>query len=358
MERPPGRHVGAIKRNLVAGLRFAEKAFLATIFMGAARRPGRQDRDPAPDSSLARRRLPLRRFATMCLPQVYRGGRRRALSCLMSAGLIGTATPVQADDETELSREIAEIGGQSMEVYVYRPADCVSPSFLFVFHGNGRGARSYGNSAREIADRACLMVFAPLFDEERFSSRDYHRGGVVDDGQLKPRDEWTTGMVADLIRWAEAFEGRTGQEVYLFGHSAGGQFLSRVAAYDLPEGVGRVVIANPSTYVLPTTEEEVPYGFSGLPDAVVPELTREYLAAPVTIFLGEEDTGDEDLARNDEAERQGVNRLDRGQRTFEMARKVAEENGWAFNWRLVHAEDVGHSGRGMLQSDYMIEALR
>jgi len=276
----------------------------------------------------------------------------------MSAGLIGAAIPAQPAEDDDLVREIAEIGGQSMEVYVYRPADCVSPSFLFVFHGNGRGARSYAESAREIADRACLIVFAPLFDEERFPNRDYHRGGVSEDGELKPREEWTTGMVADLIRWAEVFEGRQGQDVYLFGHSAGGQFLSRVAAYDLPEGVDRVVIANPSTYVLPTADEEVPYGFSGFPDAEVPELTREYLAAPVTIFLGEEDTGDEDLARSDEAERQGVNRLDRGERTFALARQVAEENGWPFNWRLVHAEDVGHSGRGMLQSDYMIEALR
>jgi pimeloyl-ACP methyl ester carboxylesterase len=185
-----------------------------------------------------------------------------------------------------------------------------------------------------------------------------HRISVVEDGELEPREEWTTGMVADLIRWAEAMEGRRGQDVYLFGHSAGGQFLSRVAAYDLPEGVDRVVIANPSTYVLPTADEEAPYGFGGFPEAEVPELTRRYLAAPVTIFLGEEDTGDEDLTRNEQADRQGVNRLDRGERTFEMARRVAEENGWPFNWRLVYAEDVGHSGRGMLQSDNLIDALR
>ncbi|MCZ0960679.1 alpha/beta hydrolase [Paracoccus benzoatiresistens] len=281
-----------------------------------------------------------------------------ALSFLMSAGLLGGGTSAQSADPQEPRREIADINGQSIEVFVYRPPSCVSPSFLFVFHGNGRAARSYAGSAREIADRACLTVFAPLFDEERFPNREYHRGGVVDDGELKPRDEWTTGMVSDLIRWAEDFEGRPGQDIYLFGHSAGGQFLSRVAAYDLPEGVDRVVIANPSTYVLPSMEEKVPYGFSGLPPKAATELTREYLAAPVTIFLGEEDTGDKDLARNDQAERQGENRLDRGERTFELARQVAEQNGWDFNWRLVYAEDVGHSGRGMLQSDYMIEALR
>lgn len=284
--------------------------------------------------------------------------RVRALSFLISAGLLGAGASAQSAGLAEPTLEVAEINGQAMEVYVYRPADCVSPSFLFVFHGNSRAARSYAESAREIADRACLTVFAPLFDEERFPRRQYHRGGITEDGKIRPREEWTTGMVAALIRWAEAFEGRPGQDIYLFGHSAGGQFLSRVAAYDLPAGVDRVVIANPSTYVLPTTDEEVPYGFSGLSAPAIPELTREYLAAPVTIFLGEEDTGDEDLARNEEAERQGVNRLDRGERTFAVARQVARENGWPFNWRLVIADDVGHSGRGMLQSDHMMEALR
>lgn len=282
----------------------------------------------------------------------------RSLLWLISWGLLGAAAPAQPVVAAEPTLEIAEINGRSIQVYVYRPATCVSPAFFFVFHGDGRAAKSYAESAREIADRACLAVFAPLFDEDRFSSRDYHRGGVADDDGLKPRKEWTTNMVTELIRWAEAIEGRQGQPVYLFGHSAGGQFLSRVAAYDLPQGVGRMVIANPSTYVLPTTAEAVPYGFSGIPEDAVPELIRKYLAAPVTIFLGEEDTGDEDLTRNDQADRQGMNRRDRGERTFATARQIAEENGWAFNWRLVYAEDIGHSGRGMLQSDYMMDALR
>ncbi|MDO5528761.1 MAG: hypothetical protein Q4F71_05095, partial [Paracoccus sp. (in: a-proteobacteria)] len=125
-----------------------------------------------------------------------------------------------------------------------------------------------------------------------------------------------------------------------------------------PEGVERVVIANPSTYVLPTGDEAMPYGYDGLPPDAAQRLTQEYLAAPITIYLGDEDTGDVDLTRNDQADRQGANRLDRGQRTFEMAREVAEQNGWAFNWRLIHAQEVGHSGRGMLQSDDLLDALR
>ncbi|MDO5530229.1 MAG: hypothetical protein Q4F71_12575, partial [Paracoccus sp. (in: a-proteobacteria)] len=168
----------------------------------------------------------------------------------VSAGLLATGTACSAFADG-LTRLVANVGNGEMEVFVYRPPACVSPAFLFVFHGNGRAAESYANSAREIADRTCLTVFAPRFDENAYSSSEYHRGGVVEGNRVKPRDEWTTGVVSDLIRWAETIEGREAEDVYLFGHSAGGQFLSRVAAYDLPEGVERVVIANPSTYVLP-----------------------------------------------------------------------------------------------------------
>lgn len=265
------------------------------------------------------------------------------------------ARPAQADTSQE---SVAEIDGSSIRIYTYHPGNCAEPAFLFVFHGNGRGAKSYANSAREIADRACLLVVAPLFDEDRFSSADYHRGGIADDGRVKPRSDWTTGMVDDLIRWAEAHEGRKGQDIYLFGHSAGGQFLSRVAAYDLPDEVDRVVIANPSTYVLPTEDEAAPYGFAGFPSGSASDMMRDYLAAPITIFLGEDDVTSKDLTRGVQPDRQGRNRLDRGQRTYDMAKAVAERNGWPFNWRIVKADGIGHSGRGMLQSNDLVDALR
>ena len=51
----------------------------------------------------------------------------------------------------------------------------------------------------------------------------------------------------------------------LLGHSAGGQFLSRVAAF-APTDATHIVIANPSTWVLPSLDDAVPYGFGGTPE--------------------------------------------------------------------------------------------
>jgi pimeloyl-ACP methyl ester carboxylesterase len=251
----------------------------------------------------------------------------------------------------------AAVGEDVLEIFTYRPTGCVAPSIMLVFHGNGRTAESYRDSAQAFADRTCFVVYAPLFDEERFPNWSYHRGGVARVGELLPVEEWTVELVDDLIAWSRTQEGRPDAPVFLFGHSAGAQFLSRVAAYSLPSDVERIVLANPSTYVMPSLDEEAPYGFGLLPDGEAEDHLRGYLAAPVTVFLGLDDTGDEDLTMTAEAQRQGENRLDRGRKVFEEAHRVAEDNGWPFGWQLVHADDVGHSARGMLAAPEMIQAL-
>lgn len=276
---------------------------------------------------------------------------------LVAALLIAGSSAAQEVPTGEISRLRANVAGHDLDVFTYHPQGCASPAILMVFHGNGRGAQSYLKSAREIADKGCFVVYAPLFDSDSFPSWSYHRGGLVHDGKLMPEANWTTDIVDDLVDWARVQEGRPDAESILFGHSAGGQFLSRVAAYDLPRNVQRIIIANPSTYVLATEDENAPYQFGGLPDQEADEWMRAYLAAPITIFLGSEDTGAKDLTMTEQAVRQGSNRLDRGQRTFEAAKHAAASHGWPFNWELVYADDVGHSGRGMLTAEEMIEAM-
>lgn len=251
----------------------------------------------------------------------------------------------------------AVIDGEEIPVYTFHPKGCASPSILMVFHGSSRAAKSYLKSSREIAQRGCFVVYAPLFDKKRFPGWSYQRGGLVRDGKLLPEDDWTVEMVGDLLEWAKKQEGKPNADVYLFGHSAGGQFLSRVAAYALPEDVDRIVIANPSTYVLPTVDEKVPYGYGGLSSEEQDKWMKAYLAAPITIFLGSDDVGSKELTMTKQAQEQGDNRLDRGRKTFAEAKKIAEDHGWPFNWKLVMADGIAHSGRGMLQSDAAFQAL-
>jgi hypothetical protein len=149
----------------------------------------------------------------------------------------------------------------------------------------------------------------------------------VKNGEVLPEGEWTVTLVRDLILRAREREGRPNAPLYLFGHSAGGQFLPRVAAFGPPLEASRIVIANPSTHVLPSTRDPALYGFGSISSpSEAGRMFRAYLERPMTIFLGDQDTGKNDLARGASAERQGGSRLERGENTFQKAQEA--EGSW------------------------------
>ncbi len=251
-----------------------------------------------------------------------------------------------------------KLGNDVISVFTYRPQHCASPSLLLVFHGKGRKASKMRRRARPLADRACLAVIAPLFDEQTFPNWRYHRAGVFRKGRVQPRERWTGYKVDALVTWARHWLGDANARYFLFGHSAGGQFLSRVSAYSPPADAERILIANPSVHVLPSLTEPVPYGFGKISNALNSEPDLQgYLDLPITLYVGSDDTGRKNLVSNEAAMRQGVNRFERAQFVYEMARDLARSRDWPFSWRLVIAGGVGHSSRGMLQAAEIEHAL-
>lgn len=247
--------------------------------------------------------------------------------------------------------------GQPIDVKIYTPST-TSNDILLVHHGDSRS--TYDSGSERLADVERFSVFSPIFPESSYDTNEYQLGGIVDDlERVQPEDEWTVRLEEPIVDWAREQVGGDGG-VYLFGFSAGGQYLSRVAAYEPPEGVTRFIVSSPSTWVLPSLTEKAPYGFDGLgTDAEEEAALKAYLALPMTIYLGSEDNDPNDpaLSTNSAAMRQGATRLERGINTFNMGHDVAEANGWAFNWTLVIADGVGHGGSSMLRAPEMIEAL-
>jgi pimeloyl-ACP methyl ester carboxylesterase len=273
-----------------------------------------------------------------------------ALAAGASAGRAGPIPPGPGQQEVDLGRV-------SLAVYTYRPTGCADPALLVVFHGLNRNADKYRDYAQWLADKACMIVIAPLFDAKRFPSWAYQRGGVVRQRAVLPPAEWTVQYVPALIAWARREERRQ-MDAFIVGHSAGGQFASRVAAF-MPTVAKRIVIANPSTHVFPPLETPAPFGFGGVyPRGQSEAELRRYLATPVTIFLGQDDTGDENLSDTPEAQQQGETRLERGRNVFTAGRALARQRGWPFNWRLVELSGVGHSARKMFSAPETLEALR
>ena len=272
-------------------------------------------------------------------------------ACAEPARVVDGAIPPATGEQ------MATVAGQPFEVFTYRPSGCELAGILVVFHGVDRNANNYRDDVIPVAQHDCLLTVAPLFEDARFPGWSYQRGGIVHDGKLQPEAAWTTALVPGFVAWAQARAGRLDLPYFLIGHSAGAQFLSRVAAYQRGQAK-RFVIANPSTWVRASLDVAAPYGFGPpFPPAEAAAALRRYLGLPITVLLGAEDTGSRNLAVSEQAEAQGATRVARGQTVFAEAEQTARSHGWPFNWRLSILPGVGHNARRMLAAPGAFEGL-
>ena len=288
----------------------------------------------------------------------YRAALLWACSLLVLA--LAAATTRAEPFPAGASQGTLNVGDESIEIYTYKPAEYKGGPLLLVLHGLGRNAPGYRDYAQPLADRYGFLVVAPLFDRKRFPAWRYQAGGITRDISdsyegdvgLEPESRRMGATLNALIGMVRKVEGAPALPYSMIGHSAGGQALSRYAAF-APGDARRIVIANPSTYLWPTRDIRFPYGYGGLPEALTnDEALRRYLAQPIVLLLGAADVKrDRDLNVRPGAMQQGPNRYERGHNFYAAAQRIAQERGWDFRWRLIEVPGVGHSARRMLGAD-------
>jgi dienelactone hydrolase len=272
------------------------------------------------------------------------------LFCLLAAPPVA-AEPIPMGS----GRQTVDLNGTRLTVFTYRPA-CPDPSLLLVFHGIARNTAEYRDYARTLADRDCLLVVAPLFDKRAFPLWRYQRGGIVRDGVVQKPADWTGRLALALVDWVRRQEGKP-LAYSLLAHSAGAQFLDRLAAF-VPTEAKRIVVANPGSYVFPSLEIAAPYGLGKVYAGAAGEAElKRYLAQPLTTYLGKGDIREDDRDDSPEALAQGASRHERGVKAFNTGRALAQARGWPFNWRLVELPGVGHSARKMFAAPQASAAL-
>lgn len=246
-----------------------------------------------------------------------------------------------------------------LNTFTYRAPTTTSTSpIIFVFHGMLRNAEEYCKDTIPLADKLQATIIAPEFSQKDFPNSRYNRGGILDEkGVENPRAKWTYRYLGLLIQQVRKEQGMD-RPVFLIGHSAGGQFLGRMSAF-FNSGAQRIVVANPSSWVWPSTDRAFPYGFGGLSKSISDDAAlQNYLAQPFTIYLGtKDDHQDGSMDDSKEAMEQGPNRLERGRAVFEKAKSLAKERGWTFNWILVEAPGVDHDHTKMFLHEMMLRAL-
>src|SRR6187549_1814882 len=114
-------------------------------------------------------------------------------------------------------------GREPIELFTYKPPTYQRGPLFVICHGVQRNAEDYRNFAITLAERFGAIVVAPKFDNERFPSARYQRGGLQDEqGRAQPPEKWTYAIIPKIVAQVRAWESRSDLPYYLIGHSAGG----------------------------------------------------------------------------------------------------------------------------------------
>lgn len=244
--------------------------------------------------------------------------------------------------------ETAEVA--AIDVLCYRPHGFGSRSpVLFVMHGTKRNAADYRDAWVPTADRYGCLLLCPRFPRRTYPGRAYHRGGVLDRaGAVRPASAWTFGLIERIFDVVRDATGNTSRGYHLYGHSAGGQFVHRLALL-LPETrFVAAMAANAGWYTMPTFGERFPYGLAG--SGVTAEAVGAALGRPLTVLVGERDVAPDDpyLRTEPPALAQGANRLERARAFLAAARAEAARRGTGCAWRLETVPGAAHLDAEMM----------
>jgi hypothetical protein len=144
--------------------------------------------------------------------------------------------------------------------------------------------------------------------------------------------------------------GNRSDRYFLYGHSAGAQFVHRMVML-MPEArFATALAANAGSYTMSDFEVGYPFGLKGAP--VDAGKLRAAFERPLVVLLGEEDDDPKDpnLPDAGAARRQGAHRLARGRAFFARAEGVARELDAHFAWRLETVPGVGHDHERMARA--------
>jgi poly(3-hydroxybutyrate) depolymerase len=262
-----------------------------------------------------------------------------------------TAAPLSAGKGNFLYTDASGDADKPVTVWYYKPATLgANKKVLFVMHGADRHGESYRDHWVPYAEKYNFLLVVPEFAEKHFSTSEYEFGNVTD-----PRQErWSFWIIERLFDQLRQRDASVAGKYYLFGHSAGAQFVHRFMLFMPAPRVQIAFAANAGAYTMPVYPEWLQSSFPMTLDKTL--VSEQRLASAfsrrLVLMLGEQDIDDnsEGLPRSPEAMEQGKNRFERGQKFFQMAQRQAAAQNTPLNWKLVTVPKVGHSHADMAKA--------
>lgn len=239
---------------------------------------------------------------------------------------------------------------REINVFTFRPTSYQPNSpILLVMHGRNRNGDEYRDFFALEAERRGFLVAAPEFAEDQYAHpHEYNYAAMkTEDGSWQPREQWLSRVVETIFDEVRRRAGSIRDNYFLFGHSAGGQLVHRMATFDWPRRAQRIVSANAGSYTLPSAEEEFPFGVAG--SAVGDAELKALFGRNLLVLLGDQDTDPShyQLPMEPGAVRQGPHRFSRGHHYMEVARREARRLGVPLAWQVAPVPGVSHSAKHM-----------
>jgi predicted esterase len=270
--------------------------------------------------------------------------------------------------------------------YYYKPTsyNVQTSGIAFIIHGSGGNGLDAVADFEEIAERRGILMIGLTMEGgssiETGATMRFQEGVTVfyDTLYYNFCMNFYSGTVVlkQVYQHILERENRTEIPSYLFGFSAGGQFVTRYVlqrqAFKDSIPLKMAVSSNPYYYTFPTDTfngVHMPYmcgidfensDYNSSVNTIAcplakkiyhfncPEHVRQYYGANYGVLIGTADT--EFLGDNECATAQGVNRYERAQTFYNFGQSDAAANGWAFNWKYREVPGVGHDGLAMIHT--------
>ncbi len=249
-----------------------------------------------------------------------------------------------------------------LNAYFYLPSQFNSNTpIIFVIHGTRRNALDYVKNFAPIAERNSMVIITPEFSKKYYpKSIDFTLGVDKNEffGKKYSTKQWKKPQNYLYNEIEHLFDGFKQKyklntcAYYLYGHSAGGQFIHRMVTFLPKARIIRAVAANSGWYTF--TKQQVnninyymPYGLVNSP--INNQGLAQSFKQKLIILVGEKDT---DTPRESkyvrgtkEAMSQGKNRYTRAFKYFETAKNKAHNINTKFDWQLAVVPKANHNSR-------------
>ena len=297
------------------------------------------------------------------------------MTLVMKSDVIDVSTLVLNDISLKTGSGVFLVEGapgkeqKSIKVYYHKPENFSNDSrILMVIPGAGRNGDSYRDAWKEESEKHNVLVLSPMYEEDAYPFEEYHLCGLIKEANLRESVEFMEGtnhailneeilafkinpdpadwLFNDFDRIFDLVVASTNssQAAYdIFGHSAGGQILHRLALLTHEMKVNRILAANSGFYSLPDLETEMPFGFKDV--LTTDEAFIKSFGNRLILLIGEQDNEEEKggtLLRSKTVDQQGTHRLERAKYFFEFSKDKANQLNAEFNWSIEMVPNVGH----------------